>query len=321
MKPVHRALLAALALVAANASAQPYPAKPIRLIVPYQAGGLPDTVARIVGQAAGEGLGQSIIVDNRPGSAGVVAIDIAMRAPADGYTLLIADSAHYAISPHLVAKLPYDMLRDFVPVGLTTNSAMHLVVNTSTGAQSLQEFVALAREKPGMPFGSSGYGSAHHLTLECLMSAAKISFTHIPYKGTGQSLPAVVAGDVAAIFGALNNVAPHAKAGKIRVLGAAAARRSALNPDIPTLTELGVPGCEAVISVGIFAPSKTPRDVVERLNAELVKVLARADVQGRIAQTGGEPASSSPDELAQLIRSELDFIGKLVQRAGIKATP
>lgn len=297
---------------------QAFPTKPIRIVVPYAPGGSPDTLGRTLAQASADALGQQIVVENRPGAGGAIAAETVMRAAPDGYTLLIADSSVYAVNPNLNPKLPYEMLRDFAPVTLAVSSPMFLAVNASLGVEDVKSFVSLAQAKPGMAFGSSGNGTVHHLGLELMKANAKIDLTHVPYKGAGQSVPAVVAGDVGGIFAAINTLLPHAKSGRIRVLAIAAAERSQLMPQVPTMAEAGVPGCDLFISIGVFAPAKTPRDIVDRLSTEFNKSLALPEVRQRLFNAGIDPIGSTPERYAEAIRAELIHYGILVKSVGSK---
>lgn len=316
--------LFAIALCAAGAAraqpgGAPYPSKPIRLIVPYAPGGSPDSVARVIGQAMGDSLGQQFVAENRPGGAGVPAAEAVIRAAPDGYTLLIADSSVYAITPSLAAKPPFDPLRDLAPVSLAVHSPLLLVVNASVPAQNVREFVALAKAKPGMPFGSSGNATVHHLAMEMFRSLAGVEFTHVPYKGAGQSVPAVVAGDVAAIFAAIPAVSAHAKAGKVRILGIAAPQRTSILPELPTISEAGVPGCELTISIGFLAPAKTPPEIVRRLSEEVVKALKQPEVRQRLGTAFGfDLIGTTPEQYVESIRAELQIYGKLAKAASVQ---
>ncbi len=301
------------ATLACNAVAQTFPNKPIRIIIPYAPGGSPDTLGRTLAQASSDALGQQIVVENRPGGGGTIAAEAVMRSAADGYTLLIADSSVYAVNPSLNPKLTYEMLRDFAPVTLAVSSPMFLAVNASLGVEDVKAFVSLASAKPGQPFGSSGNGTVHHLALELMKANAKIDLTHVPYKGAGQSVPAVVAGDVGGIFAAVNTLLPHAKSGRIRILAIAAAERSQLMPQVPTLAEAGIPGCDLFISIGVFAPAKTPRDVVERLSTEFNKSLALPEVRQRLFNAGIDPIGTTPERYTEAIRTELVHYGNLVR--------
>ena len=299
--------------IAGSVAAQTFPNRPVRIVVPYPPGGSPDVLARTLGQKASENLGQQIIVDNRPGAAGVIAAEIVMRAPPDGYTLLIADSGVYSINPNVNPKLPFDPLADFTPVILAATSPIVLVVNASSPVQSVRDLIALAKSKPGMPYGSSGTGTAHHLAMELIKSLSGIDLTHVPYKGAGQLVPAILAGDVAVGFAGLNLSLPQAKAGKLRILAVASGARSALLPDLPTVAEAGVPGFEINISLGLLAPAGTPRDIVARLNAEFGKALSSPDTRQRLFGLGVDPAGSTPEQFSEAIRNEIQQYGKIVK--------
>ena len=313
-----RTLIALLLLLAGGAAAQTFPNKPIRIIVPYSPGGLPDFLARVVGQRVSENVGQQVIADNRPGAGGTIAAEIVMRAPPDGYTLLIADSSIYSINPNLNPKLPYDPLRDFTPVTLLVSSAVGLVANAALPIQNLKDLLALAKAKPGMPYGSSGNGTSHHLAMELLKSLAGIDLTHVPYKGGGQVMPALIAGDVAVAFIGLNLVLPSVKAGKLKLLAIAKGSRTPLFPDLPTVAEAGVTGFEINTTTGLLAPARTPRDVIDKLNAEFVKALNNPDVRQRLTAAAMDSAATSPEQFAEVIRTETQQFGKLVRTTGAR---
>ncbi|MFN0304995.1 MAG: Bug family tripartite tricarboxylate transporter substrate binding protein [Burkholderiales bacterium] len=312
------AMAAAIAGLHNLVVAQTFPTKPIRIIVPYAPGGSPDTLGRTLAQASADALGQQIVIENRPGAGGVVAAEAVMRAPPDGYTLLIADSSIYAVTPSLNPKMPFEMLRDFAPVTLAVSSPMFLALNASLGVEDVKSFVSLAQAKPGMAFGSSGNGTVHHLALELMKANAKIDLTHVPYKGAGQSVPAVVAGDVGGIFAAINTLLPHAKSGRIRVLAIAASERSPLMPQIPTLAEAGVPGVDMFISIGVFAPARTPRDIIDKLSIEFNKSLANPEVRQRLFNAGIDPIGSTPERYADAIRAEITQYGNMVRSVAAK---
>lgn len=312
-------LAGALCALAGQAASQTaFPNRPIRIIVPYAPGGSPDVLARTIGQAASDGLGQQVVVENRPGGSGMIAVEAVLRAPADGYTLLIGDSGVYSIGPHMNPALGLDVLRDFAPVTLLVYTPMFLIVNGTLPVRTVQEFVALARQKPGTTIGSSGNGTAHHLAVEATKAATRADITHVPYKGAGQSIPAVVAGDVSAVFAALNTVAQHAKAGRVRVLASATSKRTRLTPDLPTMTEAGVPGCEIDISIGFLVPAKTPRDVIERLHSEFARALSRPEVTARLDIISTDPVGAPPDEYAATMRRELSAFGAMVRATGAR---
>lgn len=311
-------LAAALCAAASAATGQTFPNRPLRVVVPYPSGGSPDVLARTVAHKVSERLGQQIVVDNRPGAGGIVAAETVVRAAPDGYTLLIADSSVYSIGPNVQQRLPYDLQRDLAPVTLAASSPLFLAANGALPVQNLRDFVALARAKPGMPYASSGVGTGHHLAMELLKSLAGIELTHVPYKGAGQSVPALVSGDVAVAFAGLNLLQPQAKAGKIRLLGVATGQRSALLPEMPTLAEAGVPGFDVNITLGFFLPAKAPAEIVARLNGELNAALASADVRERLFALGVEPVGTTPERFAAAIRAELDAYGRLVKSAGVR---
>lgn len=312
------ALMLLVMSLAGGAVGQPYPSRPVRIVVPYPPGGSPDVLARTLAQRVSESVGQQIITDNRPGAGGSVAAEAVMRASPDGYTLLIADSSVYSISPNLNPKLPYDTLRDFAPVSLAATSPIFLVANNALPVQNVKDLIALAKAKPGMPYGSSGNGTAHHLAMELIKSLSGIDLTHVPYKGAGQVVPAVLAGDVVVAFAGLNLVLPQAKAGKLKLLAVATGQRTPLLPDLPTVAEAGVPGFEITITLGLFAPAGTPREVIGKLSAEFVKALNTPDVRQRLTAMGVEPAGSTPEQFAEAIRTEIEQFGKLVRTSAAR---
>jgi tripartite-type tricarboxylate transporter receptor subunit TctC len=306
-----------LLLFASHAAAQ-LPAKPIRIIVPYAAGGQPDVAARTIGQKLSELVGQPVVAENRPGAGGVLAVDTLRRSAPDGTTLLVADSSIYSISPVLNRKLPFDPLKDLAPVSLSTYAPIFLVANPSLGIDTLKDFLALAKAKPGMAYGSSGPGTGHHLAMELIRAMAGLQMTHVPYKGAGQSVPAVVAGDVPVVFAGLASIAAHAKAGKLKVLAVATPARSVLYPDAPTVAEAGLPGYEVTISIGFLAPSGTPRAVVEALSAEFNRAVKVPDLQPRLAALGLEAFGSTPQQYTDAIRNEVRQYEALVRKASLK---
>lgn len=298
------------------AQAQTFPSKPIKLVVPYQPGGSPDILARSIGQKMSENLGQQVIVENRPGGGGLIAANVVTSSPSDGYTLLVADSSVYSITPNLNRKANFDPLKVLVPISLAATSPIYLVVNPELKVSSVKDLISLAKQKPGMPYGSSGNGSAHHLSMELLKSLTGSDFTHIPYKGASQTVPALVAGDVGVAFAGLNAATPYAKAGKLKILAVATGQRSSLSPEIPTIDEAGVPGFDISITLGVFAPAGTPRHIVDKLNAEVNKAVTAPDVQQRLQVLGVEGVGSSPEHFAETIRKELVSYKKLVMSTG-----
>ncbi|MEO7404716.1 MAG: tripartite tricarboxylate transporter substrate binding protein [Burkholderiales bacterium] len=311
-------LAVVLVLAAMPSAAQTFPSRPIRLIVPYAPGGSPDTLARVLGQAVGESFGQQVIIENRPGGAGIPAAEAVMRATPDGYTLLVADSSVYAITPNVRAKPPFDPLRDFIPISHSVNSPLLLVVNAGLPVQTFREFLAYAKAKPGLAFGSSGNATAHHLAMEMLRTLGGLEFTHVPYKGAGQSVPAVVAGDVAALFAAIPAVGGHAKAGKVRILGIFSPTRSPSAPDIATLSEAGLPGCELTITIGFHAPARTPPEIVTRLSDQFVRAMKVPAVRERMGNLQFDLVGTGAEAYAETIRGELLSYGKLIKAAGVR---
>lgn len=295
------------------ALAQNYPAKPIRLIVPYPPGGPTDLVGRTVAQKLTEAWGQQVVVENRAGAASAVGTEVAARAPADGYTLLLGTSAGLCINPALGGKLPYDAERDFAPISLVVINPQILVVHPSLPVHSVKGLVALAKSRPGqINYASVGNASPQHLGMEMLKSMTGIDMVHVPYKGTAPAITDILAGNVSLMFNSMPSVLPQARSGKLRGIAVGSARRSPAAPDIPTVAESGVPGFEYVTWYGLFAPSGTPREIVVRLNAQVVKMLAEPELSKRFASQGAEPSSNTPEQMAQYRRSEYERWRKLI---------
>ena len=307
----------AFALWAAAVSAQ-YPTRPVRLLVPNPPGGATDTIARVVAPKLGEALGQPVIVENRPGSNGNLSSELAAKAAPDGYTLLLGQDSQIVISPHLYANLPFDTLKDLVPVATLVTTQMVLAVNSTVPAKNLREFLDYARSaNPPLAYASIGNGSQHHLTMEMLKARAGIQLVHVPYKGGGPATVALLAGEVPVMFGG-NSVTGHIKAGKLRGLAVAGKKRSASFPDLPTLSEI-FPGFEVTAWIGIFAPAGVPTPVLSRLHGETNRLLSSADVREKIGRVGGlEPFISMPEEFAALIRAEYVKYGEVVKAVGAK---
>ena len=312
------AVLCGLISIASECAAQGFPSRSIRFVVPYGAGGSPDVIARVLGQRLGENLGQQVVVDNRPGAGGIIAAEIVAKSPADGYTLFIADTGHVAINPSLYPKLPYDPLRDFTPVTLAVSTPLFMAVNAALQIGSVKQFIDYAKAKPGVLYGSSGNGSSHHLGMELFRLLTGVNMTHVPYKGVAQSVPAVITGDVAVIFAALPSLAPHVKSGKIRLIAVGTAKRTPIMPDVPTVAESGAPGFEIDADIGFLAPTGTPREVVTKLNAEIVRVLGSPDITQRLAGLGIETVGTSPEHYADAIRAKIIKYGKLVKDSGAR---
>lgn len=318
------ALIAATALESASVVAQAndterYPAKPIRLIVPTTPGSPPDLAARVIGEKLTPALGQPVLIENRPGTGGIIGLEAVAKSAPDGYTLGVI-SLTYVISPSLVAHMPYDIERDFAPVSLVVWAYAILAVPAASPARSVADLVALAKAKPGtLKFSSGGNGTPPHLAGELLKRAAGIDITHIPYKGAPAGVTGLLGGDVDMMIGATGALSPHLKSGKLRALATAAPQRIAAYPELPTLVELGYSGVEIRDWQGIVAPAGTPGERIARLHAEIAKAIAMPDVKQRFAQVGMESADAGPEEFRAHIHSEMRKWGKLVHDAGIKA--
>ena len=311
------AFAAVLALICAMAAAQPYPLRPVRLLVPNPPGGATDNLARVIGPKLTEALGQAVVVDNRPGSNGNLAAEATARAAADGYTLMLCADAQIVISPHLYRNLPFDALRDFTPVASLVSTQMLLAVHASIPAKTVPEFVEYARRaSPPLAYASIGNGSQHHLAMEMLKSRAGINLLHVPYKGGGPATVALFGGEVSLMFGG-NSVAPHIRSGKLRAL-AMSGRRNAAYPDLPALSEF-YPGLEINPWLGLIAPAGVPGPVLARLRAETGKLLADPDARERVRNIGGlDPYVTTPQEFAAQIRSEYARYGDVVRAVGVK---
>ena len=314
------ALAAALsaAVLAGNALAQAYPAKPVKLIVTYPPGGSSDLMGRVLAQKLSEHWGQQVIVESKPGAAGSIGMEFAARQPADGYTFVIGNFGPVAINP-VLSKLPYDIQRDFVPVSMICTGPNILVVNPATPANNVKELVALAKTNPGkLNFGTSGPGSMSHLVGEMFKRVADINIIQVPYKGGVLAVQDLIGGQVQLIFSDALPVMQHIRAGKLRPLAITSKERSPLSPEIPTLAEQGYPELVAVNWWGVLVPTGTPRPIVEKLNADLVKVLADADLKEKYAQLGVEPVSSTPEFFGQFIQTEGARYAKVIKDANIK---
>jgi len=314
-------LLAALLLcLSGGLAAQEWPAKPVRMVVPYAAGGLPDTMARILGTRLSESLGQQIVVENRGGAGGIAGTELVAKAPPDGYLLLVADVGQLAINPHLYAKLPYDPLKDFAAVTLLGTTSLFLIAHPSVPANSFVELLALARSRPGqLNYGSSGTGSIHHLATEALKAALGLDIVHVPYKGMGQAVPALLGGQVSMLFSALPAIESHVKAGKVKLLAISTPKRSAQAPEVPAIAELGVPGYDFAPQIGVLAPAGTAPAVVLRLSDEIRKAVRGLEIAQRYRQLGIEPAGSTPEAYGAMIRAAYDRYAQVVKSSGAKA--
>jgi len=318
---MRRSSLYCLLLMAAPfaASAQEYPSKTVRMIIPWAAGGSTDSIGRIVGQKLAEYTGQQWIVDNRGGATGTIGHALASKAPPDGYTLLLGTNSTFAIAPHLYKSIQYDNDTAFAPISLVAISPQILTVHTSLPVKSARDLIVLAKAQPGqIIFSSAGVGATSHMATELFMNMAKIKMTHVPYKGGGPSFQALIGGETALSFVDAITVAPHAKTGRLRALATSTARRTPLMPEVPTVNESGLPGFESVTSFGMFAPAGTSRDIVAKVNRELVRALAANDVKEKLKGQGVDPVGSPPEELVSHQKQETAKWGKVIREQGIK---
>ena len=313
-------LLAALSLgLTGTAWAQAYPNRSIRFIVPYSAGGLPDTVARVFAQKLGDRLGQPVVVDNKPGANGVVAAQAMATAPKDGYTFLVTDGSMFSINPSLYKSISYDYKRDFVPVSLAARAPLYLAVHPRIPANNLRELIGLIKSKPGvLTYGSSGIGSTHHLSMEALKAALSLDVTHIPFKGTGQSVPALIGGQVDMLFSALPSLSGFVKSGQVRLIANNAAKRSTQEPDVATISEM-IPGYDFAPIVGVLASTGTPQAAIDRISAEMAQVAKQPELVQTLSNAGIEAIGGSAADYGKAIAEENDRLGKAVQAAGIKS--
>lgn len=310
--------IAALFLAFA-AHAQTYPAKPVRIVVPFPAGGGLDFTTRVVAQRLGDAWGQTVIVENRPGASGMIGAESVARSPKDGYTLLSCSPAEVALNAALYPKMSYDPMRDFAPISLTAIYANLIVVHASVPARNWKELVALGRQtQGGIGFASSGTGSTQHLTGEWLKRNTGINLLHVPYKGAAPATIDLVGGQIPmGILGAAPLI-PHLKAGRLRALAVTTAKRTPALPDVPTLAEVGVQGFESSQWFGLLAPAGTPREVIVKINADVQRVLALADVKERLAVQGGETAGNTPEAFAAFLKAEYNTYAKIIAAAGVK---
>ncbi len=308
----------ALALFCTAALAQPYPTRPIRIVVPFAAGGPADVYARVLGRSMQEPLGQSFVVENRPGGGSVVGTDIVAKAPADGYTLLLMSNTH-TVNESLLPKKPFQLMRDFAPITPINYSDLVLVVHPSVGIDSVQRLLAMAKARPGvLNYASSGPGTPYHMAGELFKAMAKVDIVHVPYKGSSGARTDVLGGQIEMMFDAITTMAPNVQAGRVRALATTGRVRSAVLPNVPTVAEAGVPGYEAVIWLGVMAPAGTPKPIIDRLNAEVRKVLAHADIKESWKKQGAEIMDMSPQKFDEFLRADIEKWAKVVQGAGIK---
>ncbi|HTL25332.1 MAG TPA: tripartite tricarboxylate transporter substrate binding protein [Burkholderiales bacterium] len=305
-----------LAAVATSAFAQGYPSKPAKVIVPYPPGGPTDIVARVVSQKLSDQMGQQFIVENRPGAGGNIGAEAVAKGPADGYTLLVATTAH-AINPSLFKSLGYNLMKDFAPVSQLTSGPLVIVAHPSLPAKNVQELIALGKAKPGtLNYASSGNGQSTHLSAELFATMSGIKMNHIPYKGSAPALTDVMGGQASLMFDTMLSAMPHVKNGKLKAIAVTSAARSPAAPDVPTVAESGLPGYEAIAWNGLLVPAGTPTDVVAKLNAELKKALDAPEVKDRFSAQGFGAAWNTREAFAKFIQSELDKWAKVVKVSG-----
>jgi tripartite-type tricarboxylate transporter receptor subunit TctC len=309
----------ALLLVAAGlASAQSYPSKPLRIIIPFPPGGATDIAGRYVAQKLGETFGQQAIPDNRGGANGTIGLELAAKAPPDGHTLVVGQTGNLAISPGLT-KVAYDPARDFAPITLLIASPHVLALHPSLPARSLKEVVALARSRPGqLNYASTGSGSAGHLGMELLKKATRMDLLHVPYKGANPGLTDLVAGHVTLMFTSVLSTAAVQKSGKVRAVAVGSLQRSPSLPEVPTIAESGYPGFEVISWWGLLTPSATSKDIIARLNTEIVKIMASSDARDRIGALGADIVTTTPDRFAAYIKSEQVKWGQAIRESGAK---
>ncbi len=313
-------LLATAALPALAAEyAQDYPSKPIRLIVPFTPGGSTDILARVIGQKLTEAWGKQVVIDNRPGAGGNIGVELAAKSPPDGHTLVMGHIGTFGVNPTLYTKLPYDPIKDFQPITLVALVPNMLSVHPGVPANSVKELVALAKAKPGtINFGSGGNGSAAHLAGEYFKLLTKTEITHIPYRGTSPAVTDLIAGQIQMIITGVPPTLSFVKAGKLRALGVATAKRLPLLPELPTIAEAGVPGYEATQWYGVLAPAGTPKPIVAKLNAEMKKAIHGPDVKAKLAADAAEPVGNSPEEFGAFIKKEIARWAPVIKASGAK---
>jgi len=313
------AALFCLAAAPALAQTAGYPAKPIRLVVPFVPGGSTDLIARMMAQRLGEAWGQQVLVDNRPGVGGTIGVDFVAKAAPDGYTLVFGHVGTFGFGPSLYPKLPYDPVNDFAPVILFASVPNLIAVHPALPARTVKELIAVARARPGqLNYGSSGNGSASHLATEYFKLLTKTDMLAIAYKGTGPLVTDLIAGQTQLTINGVPPLYPHVQSGRLRGLAVANAKRVALMPDLPTAIEAGVPGYEVITWFGPLAPAKTPRDIIVKMNAELLKILQRPDLKERLAAEGADPLGSTPEQFGAHIKTEMERWAKVVKAANIR---
>jgi tripartite-type tricarboxylate transporter receptor subunit TctC len=320
MHPKQSSVLLAVLLLGASGGvpAQTYPTRPVRLVVPYPPGGGTDIIGRVVAQKLTVVFGQQVVVDNRGGAGGIIGTEIVARSPADGYNLLMAPTSH-VINPSIYSKLPYDTLKDFAPISLAASATIVLATHPSIPAKTVKELIAHAKARPGeLTFGSAGMGTVFHLAGELFKRQAGMEMVHVPFKGGGPTVASLAGGQISAAFETMLALAPHIKAGKVRALAVTSTQRSSVMPDLPTTVELGFPGVVADNWYGFYAPARTPKPIITKVNAEIVKSLQLAEVKERFEGLGTEVIGSTPEQLDDYVRKELVKWSKTARDAGAR---
>jgi tripartite-type tricarboxylate transporter receptor subunit TctC len=318
MTAVHRALALVAASLALAAAAQGYPTRPVKIIVPFAAGGPADIYARILAEKLQAAMGQAFVVDDRPGGGAIVGTDAVAKSAPDGYTLLMMSNTQ-TVNESLFAEKSYSLMRDLVPIAPVNYSDLVMVVHPSVPAANLREFLALAKAKPGtLNYASSGPGTPYHMAGELLKAMAGVDIVHIPYKGSAGARTDILGGQVQMMFDAITTMAPNVRAGKLRALGTSGKVRSSVLPEVPTLNEAGVPGYDAVIWLGIMAPAGTPRSIIDRLNTEITRATNAPEMKDAWAKQGAVAMAMSPDEFGRYIREDIDKWARIVKISGAK---
>ena len=318
MKIALRAAALVLASFSFGAFAQSWPNKPVKIIVPFAAGGPADIYARVIGEKLQAALGQSFVIEDRPGGGAIVGTDAVAKAAPDGYTLLMMSNTH-TVNESLFTEKPYQLMRDLVPVAPVNYSDLVMVVHPSVPASTLREFLALAKSKPGeLNYASSGPGTPYHMAGELLKAMAGVDIVHVPYKGSSGARTDILGGQVQMMFDAITTMAPHVRAGKLKALGTTGKVRSTVRPEVPTMSEAGVPGYDAVIWLGIMAPAGTPKPIIDRLNAEITKVTAAAELREAWAKQGAAAMTMNPEEFARFMREDIEKWARIVRISGAK---
>ena len=319
LRKLSLALLGASFLCPAAVIAQAYPSKPIRIIVPFPAGGGVDYIGRLVGKGMSERLGQQVVIDNRPGANAILGLEVLKTAPPDGYTIAAASAGPLAVNPFIYAKLPHDTLRDFTQIANMCNFPLLLVVHPSLPVKSVKELIALARSRPGeISYASPGAGNSSHLAGALFNSMAKVKILHVPYKGMAPAVVSTVSGEAPILYASIPPILPHVRSNRVKVLGVGNNKRIPTLPDVPTISESGLPGYEAYAWGGMIGPANLPRDVVMKLNAAIVDTLKQKDVIDKMLADGTVPTPSSPEEFTAYMKAELKKWGAVVKMANIK---